>query len=95
MNRRTCSKLSFTRSRHRKQATNFLLVLVLPVWGDTPWSSASILGHDNMSTLNRISTDHMRFVPAHCQSDDMTATLPPAKWLMEYVLISNEAGREK
>ena len=48
-----------------------------------------------MSTLIRIPIGHMRFVPAHRQSDDMTATLPPAKWSVENVLISNTAGREK
>ena len=48
-----------------------------------------------MSTLIRIPTGHMKFVPTHRQSDGMTATLPPAKWLVEMVLISNEAGREK
>jgi len=34
-------------------------------------------------------------VQAHGQSDDMTTILPPAKWPVELVLISNEAGREK
>ena len=48
-----------------------------------------------MSTLIRIPTGHMRFVPAHRQSDDMTVTLSPAKWLVELVLISNKAVREK
>jgi hypothetical protein len=37
----------------------------------------------------------MHFVPAHRQFDDTTAILPPAKWLVELVLIFNEAGREK
>ncbi len=37
----------------------------------------------------------MRFVPAHRQSDDVTGTLPPAKWPVELVLISKEAGRGK
>ena len=46
-------------------------------------------------TLIRIPIGHMRFVLAHRQSVDMTATLPPAKWLVELVLISNKAGREK
>jgi len=76
-------------------ASRFLVVLVLPVWDDTPWNSASVWGHNNMATLNRIPTGHMRFVPAHRQSDDMTAALPSAKWPVELVLISNEAGREK
>ncbi len=48
-----------------------------------------------MSTLIRSPTCHLRFVPAHRQSDDMTASLPPAKWSMELVLISIEAGRGK
>jgi len=37
----------------------------------------------------------MQFEPAHRQSDDMTANLPPANLLIDLVLISNEAGREK
>jgi len=52
-------------------------------------------GHRNKSTLIRIPTDHMRFVPTHRQSDDTTATLPPAKWPVEMVLLSNETGREQ
>ena len=48
-----------------------------------------------MSTLIRIPTGHMRFGPAHRQPDDMTATLPLAKWSVELILISNEASREK
>jgi len=76
-------------------ATPFLVVLVLPIWDDTPWNSASIRGQVNMTTLIRIPTGHMHFVPAHRQSDDVTATLPPAKWPVELILISNEAGREK
>jgi hypothetical protein len=59
--------------------TPFLFVLILPIWGETPWNSASIRGHSNMSTLIRIPTGQMRVVPAHRQSDDMTTTLPPAK----------------
>ncbi len=29
----------------------FLAVMVLPVWDDTPWNSASVIGHRIMSTL--------------------------------------------
>ena len=77
--------------------TPFFVVLILPVRDDTPWNSTSILGHNsptfgNMSTLIRMPTGHMRFVPAQCQSDDTTATLSPAKWLVEFVLISNTTG---
>ncbi len=52
-------------------------------------------GHVNMTTLIRIPTGHMRFVPAHRQSDDATQALPPDKWQVELLLISNEAGRER
>ncbi len=48
-----------------------------------------------MSTLIRIPTGHVRIVPAHRQTDDMTAILPPAKWLLKLALISNAEGREK
>ncbi len=59
-----------------------VVVLVL-VWDDTLWNSASNRGHSNMPTLIRILAGHMRFIPAHRQSDDMTATLSPAKWQVE------------
>ena len=76
-------------------ATPFLIVLVLPIFDDTPWNSASIRGHVNMTTLIRIPTGHMRSVPAYRQSDDVTAALPTVKWPVELSLISNEAGRER
>jgi len=47
-----------------------------------------------MSTLIRIPTGHMRFMPAHRQSDDLTATLFPFKWPVEFLSIANAAGRE-
>jgi hypothetical protein len=31
--------------------TPFLVVMVLPVWEDTPWSSAGICNHRNIETL--------------------------------------------
>ena len=37
----------------------------------------------------------MRFVPAHKQSDSDITSLPPAKWPVELVLISNEEGRNQ
>ena len=48
-----------------------------------------------MSTLTRIPLGHMLFVPAHRQSDGMTATLPPVRWTVELVLIFDDAWREK
>jgi hypothetical protein len=47
-----------------------------------------------MTTLIRIPTGHMRFVPAHRQSDHMTADLSPAMWPVGLVLISKDAGCE-
>jgi hypothetical protein len=44
--------------------TSFLVVIILPVWDDTPWNSASIWGHSNMSNLIRIPAGHVRCVPA-------------------------------
>jgi ribonuclease HI len=76
------------------QDTPFLVVLILPVWEDTPWNSAAIRGHHNMSTLIRIPAGHMRFVPSHRQSDEATQALSPAKWPVEFVLIANSKGRE-
>ena len=75
--------------------TPLLVVLFLPVWDDTPWNSASIRAHRNISTLIRIPTRHMRFVPTHRQSDDPTALLPPTKWQVKMILISNAAGRDQ
>ena len=60
------------------QDTPFLVVMILPVWEDTPWNSAAIRGHHNMSTLIRIPAGHMRFVPFHKQSDEATLVLSPA-----------------
>jgi hypothetical protein len=66
-------------SSFESQDTFFLVVLILPVLDDTPWNSATIRGHHNMSTLIRIPAGHMRFVPAHKQSDEATPILSPAK----------------
>ncbi len=76
------------------QDTSFLVVLILLVWENTPWNSAAIRGHHNMSILIRIPAGHMRFVPAHKQSDEANPVLSPAKRLVEFVLIANEKGRE-
>ncbi len=40
-------------------------------------------------------TTYMRFVPAHKQTYGDTASLTPAKWPVELVLISNEAGKQQ
>ncbi len=74
--------------------TPLLVILILSNWNDTPWNSASIRDKSNMSTLIHIPTGHMRFVPAHRRSDDMTATLPPDKCSVELVLILNAADSE-
>ena len=76
------------------QDTPFLSVLILPLWDDTPWNSAAIRGHHNMSTLIRIPAGHMRFVPSHKQSDEVTPLLSPVKWPVEFVLIANSKGRD-
>ena len=76
------------------QDTPFLVVLILPVWEDTPWNSAAVRGHHNMSTLIQIPAGHMRFVPSHKQSDEATPALHPAKWPVDFVLIANPSGRE-
>jgi hypothetical protein len=72
----------------------FLAVMTLPVWDDSPWTSAAIRGHTDMSTLIRIPTGHMRFVPAEKQTDEPSMELTPAKWTVELVLIANDKGRE-
>jgi hypothetical protein len=74
--------------------TPFLVIMVLPVWDDSPWTSKAIRGHTNMSTLIRIPSGHMRFIPAHKQADDATMELTPAKWPVELILIANDLGRE-
>jgi hypothetical protein len=72
----------------------FLVIMVLPIWDDSPWTSKAIKGHINMFTLIRIPTGHMRFVPAHKQADDASMELTPAKWPVELVLIANDLGRD-
>ncbi len=47
-----------------------------------------------MSTLIRIPAGHMRFVPAHKQSDEATPVLSPARWPVEFVLIASAKARE-
>jgi len=59
------------------QDTPFLVVLILSVWDETPWNSAAIRGHHNMSTLIRITAGYMRVVPAYKQSDEANPSLPP------------------
>ena len=73
-------------SSSEAQDTPFLAVLILSVWEDIPWNSVAMRGHRNMSTLIRIPAGHMRFVPAHKQSDEANPVLSPAKWLVELVL---------
>ena len=74
--------------------TPFLVGMILLVWEDTPWKSASIRSHRKMTTLIRITAGHMRFVPAHIHYDDAASELSLSKWLVEFVLISKEVGRE-
>ncbi len=70
------------------------MVLILLVLEDTPWNSAAIRGHHIMSTFIRIPAGHMRFVPAHKQSDEATLVLSLVKWPVEFVLIAIAKGRE-
>ena len=74
--------------------TPFLVVLILPVCDNNPMELRFHPRPQQHVYLDPYPTGHMRCVLAHRQSDDMTATLPPAKWLGELVLISYEAGRE-
>jgi hypothetical protein len=70
-------------------------VLILPVWDDTPWNSAAIRCHHNMSILIRIPVGHMRFIPAKKQIDEATPpVLTRAKWLAEFLLIAIAKGFE-
>ena len=75
--------------------TPFLVVLVLPIWEDTPWYSATIRSHPNLETLIQIPTGHTPFVPAHKQTDGVTSSLPIAKWPVELILISNKEGMDQ
>ena len=47
-----------------------------------------------MITLITIPAGHMRFVPAHKQTNETNTALSPAKWPVEFVLIANHKGRE-
>jgi hypothetical protein len=40
-----------------------------------------------------ILAGHVRFVPAHRQSDNATSSLSPAKWPVEFVLVFKETDR--
>jgi hypothetical protein len=75
--------------------TPIFVVIILPVWKDTPWNSTAIRSYHNLNTLIQIPTEHMRFVPAHKHTDGDTASLPPVKWPDELVLISNEKDRNR
>ena len=75
--------------------TLFLVVVVLPVREDILWYSTAIRSHPNLETLIQIPTRYMRFVPAHKQTDGDIISLPPAKWPVELVLVSNEASRHQ
>ncbi len=66
-------------SSSKTQNTPFLVVLILSVWDDTPWNTTAIRGHHDMSTLIRLPAGHMRFAPAHKQSDEAAPVLSPAK----------------
>jgi hypothetical protein len=57
----------------------FLMDMILSVWDDTLWNSTAIRGNGIMSTLVRIPTGHMHFVPAKKQTDVPTADLSTAK----------------
>ena len=81
-------------SSSESQDTSFLVVLILPVWEDIPWNSAAIRDHHNMSSLIRIPAGFMRFVFAHKQSDEADPVLSPAKWPVEFVLVTSDKGRE-
>ena len=81
-------------SSSEAQDTLFLVVMILPICEDTPWNSAAIRGHHNMSTLIQIPAGHIRFVPAHEQSDEANPVLSPAKWHLDLAIIANDKGRE-
>jgi hypothetical protein len=63
----------------KNTTTPFMAVLVLPVFEDKPWRSASIRSHPNIETLIQIPSGHMRLVPTHKQSEGNADTLTPAK----------------
>ncbi len=67
--------------------------MILPVWENTPWDSTAIKSHGNMSTLVHIPVRHIRFVSTHCQADASISAFSPAKWLVDFVIIFNKAGR--
>ena len=66
--------------------------MILPDWDDTPWSSAAVRGHGNVSTLIHILAGHTRFVPAHKQSNGATFDLSHAKCPVEIVFIHTILG---
>ncbi len=55
----------------------------------------AIQNYVSLETLIKIPDAHMRFVPIHELSDEHIGGLPPAKWRVEFVIISNEAGKSR
>ena len=72
----------------------FLVVMVLPVWDDLPWTSKAIRGHNNMSTLTKFLVDTCVLCPLTKQTDDESVELKPANWPIVFVLKANAMGRE-
>ena len=73
--------------------TAFLAELILLVWENNPWAATSIRWHENLRTLIRIPSGHMRFVPVNSQADIATTILTSANCPVDLIMISNEAGR--
>ncbi len=73
-----------------------LVVFILPAWESSPWRTHSILLHPNTTILAHLQANQLKFIPTHKQLDaDLDISLlRPANWLVDIVIVANEAGRK-
>ena len=70
----------------------FTCVVILPRWKDTPYRSQKILGHPRVKIITGIESHHFKFVPADEDITSTTKNKGAAKWAVDILLVSNQAG---
>ncbi len=77
-------------------ANLFLVVLILPAWENSPWSTHAILQHPNITTLAHLPANQLKFIPSHKQLDkDLNLSpLRPADWPVDLIIVANEERRQ-
>ncbi len=73
-----------------------LVIFILPACEDSQLRTQSILSHPNTIILAHIQANELKFVPTHKQLDaDLDILLlRPADWLVDLVIVANEAGHQ-